>query len=551
MNQQPFEFAPPSRALPGGDSANSNANNGTAKRPGTLPPPPETWPCFPLPKACDRVKPSFCPKPKKKGVQKIMPTDDSVFAIAAADGMSLPVAVENLNGPLQVEASGKLDVCLAAQAAPLVVNIQDDVNVSISEPLAIINAGKDAFLVDAVVAGEVRVANVGTEALNVKIGWNKECDDAVPVYGQFEVCNCGDKPLQVELAGVGTEGLLVNAVVMGEMAVTNVGTESLCVALTNKEKPVCIASAPTSLGGQTGKRGGQCLFNSATPADARNCYYQGGLYPLVAAAPNETVSVNQIRSRVTANNTIFGEDNLLLATSLGQLVIFPYYATADLNNDNIINVTNSNDWYTYINEAPTTFAGQTAVNCDLLDLSDVNTEQWTVNLSESYGGPVNLANPNDTLLAKFELPNPSNESTVNAAFGNNIFRYEVDAFVVRQPASCPAPPLPQPVPPNEFPIDIKFYYDKSFRLNRIQFTSVDCSRQVLNGPRGYSATLFQLIGGAFMPLETINVNQGMAGEPYFGNFNAIVVSGDQYAFCIDKNATTLFESTPFEYVIRA
>ena len=213
-----------------------------------------------------------------------------MFNIAAANGRSVPVAVENLVAPLQVEASGKLDVCLAAQSAPLLVELVYDININVnspvtvqvSEPLAINinnelcvkNVGSEAFLVDALVAGEVRVGNIGTEALQVEIGWNKDSDDAVPVYGQFEVCNCGDRPLQVELAGVGTEGVLVNAVVMGEMAVTNVGTESLCVALTNKDDqaPLCIASAPTSLGGQTTTRGGKCLWNDREGVDPDSCF---------------------------------------------------------------------------------------------------------------------------------------------------------------------------------------------------------------------------------------------------------------------------------------
>jgi len=566
MNQKQTNNARPRVAA---STEPSVAPNGDAAPSG------KTWPCFPQPKACDRLKPSFCPKPKKKGVQKIMPTDDSVFNIAAANGMSLPVAVENLGAPLQVEASGKLDVCLAAQSAPLLVDLVDDININVnspvtvqvSEPLAINinnelcvkNVGSEAFLVDALVAGEVRVGNIGTEALQVDIGWNKDSDDAVPVYGQFEVCNCGDRPLQVELAGVGTEGVLVNAVVMGEMAVTNVGTESLCVALTNKDDqaPLCIASAPTSLGGQTTTRGGKCLWNDREGVDPDSCFYKGGLYPLVCAGPNETVSVNQIKARVTARDSQFDTDNMLKSQSLGELLVFPYYATPDPKTDSVLKVSNSNDYLTWATAPAITFPGQTAVNCSTLSDNGlgVKTTQWTVALGDSYGGSVNLSNANDVLLAKFDLPNPTNGVIgTNVAFGSDIWRYEVDALAVRQPSSCATPPPPQPVPPNEFPTDIEVKKEASgLQREFVQFTSVDCRGSIVNGVPDYTVALFrENMDGTFTPIQTQNANQGMPGEPYYAFFESgTLTNGKKYAFCIDKSDNNLFESASFEYFVPA
>lgn len=133
------------------------------------------------------------------GFLEIEPKDENGFLIQGT------VSIENSESdPFYVDAC----VCAKVHGCMEVHNDEDD-------PLHVESCVHGSLCVE----GCLGIENAGTEPLyvalenkhdeplkiggSVKFGWDKDCPDHVPVYGQFEVCNgCDDKPLKVEMVGL-------------------------------------------------------------------------------------------------------------------------------------------------------------------------------------------------------------------------------------------------------------------------------------------------------------------------------------------------------------
>ena len=168
------------------------------------------------------------------------------------DGQDFNVFVTNsCERPLKVDANVWADVegCITINTCPTDPILVDGMMIveNGTEPfeiggcLGIKNCDNERLNV--AVEGVISVDNVGSESFcvaienkddsdpfAVKIGWNKECPDAVPVFGRLEVCNCADDVFQVAIDG--------------PIGIENATSDPLCVALENKQDgALCVETA--------------------------------------------------------------------------------------------------------------------------------------------------------------------------------------------------------------------------------------------------------------------------------------------------------------------
>ena len=258
------------------------------------------------------------------------------------DGKDFQVFVKNsCEQPLKVDANVWADVegCITINTCPT-----DPIMV---DGMIIVENGTEPFEI----SGCIGIENCDTDPLAVKIGWNKECPDAVPVFGRFEVCNCADDVFQVAIDG--------------PIGIENATSDPLCVALENKNsKPLCVTADKFC---NVSKVANSSSFALRTG----NVTAQSGTYDVVTAPAEQVICLESVRVQISSN-----DDSLPSSTALGTLS----FSYKDENNNTI------------------TLTPDINVLCNwglLGDLRSPDSEQrcWiaSYNFTNGHGAPLTLA----------------------------------------------------------------------------------------------------------------------------------------------------------------
>jgi len=216
------------------------------------------------------------------------------------DGQDFNVFVTNsCERPLKVDANVWADVegCITINTCPTDPILVDGMMIveNGTEPfeiggcLGIKNCDNERLNV--AVEGVISVDNVGSESFcvaienkddsdpfAVKIGWNKECPDAVPVFGRLEVCNCADDVFQVAIDG--------------PIGIENATSDPLCVALENKQDgALCVETAKKV---QVEK---QTVFQSQFLVNQTNAQ-PSQTFDIITSPADRTTCVNSVRAYI-------------------------------------------------------------------------------------------------------------------------------------------------------------------------------------------------------------------------------------------------------------
>lgn len=408
-----------------------------------------------------------------------MPTDNSVFRIAPANDMSLPIAVENLGSEaFKVEvnlAPGTQPICVkSTPEAPLVV----DASVTLpSEPLQF-TLESDVCIKNAVGAGPLAVdANLilPSEPIEVnatlvippaappisvdgeiKFCWNENCDVAVPVFGRMEICNgCDDAPLKIEIAQTSA-------------------SDPLCVEIGNKNaQPLCVQSVSSTAPLTRPKTNYSCQYALANYQEADSFFlpnYIGGYYPLACAPPNQAVRVKQINYRLYSKaepegTTEFASESFIFLESDGESApFFTAGSICDLTSGGAVSQT----------PIPAAPPGTTCGVTNPPPPDTAATYIYTLDMPEQFGAPLTLA-ANDTAVLFYEQVNPV-DSTFYGQPDNDLQIFDVQTRGCCEPISSCTPVGPAE-PVSVYVTDASsntFLAEDSSVGERIEFCIVDC-----------------------------------------------------------------------------
>lgn len=298
---------------------------------------------FPRAKPCDRLTPSFCPPdptPPSAKVQKIRPTCDSVFKVAAAGGCALPVAIEPLGDAV-------FNVALnATKSNPLPICIENTVEACVHGRVEVKPACDDGFDVNACVHGQMNV-HVENDCLQTAI----------------------KGPVSVNLTG-GMSG--------GPLPV-------------QFQQPVCVLSSKTCLRGERPARAGACLL-SLDDDDKQNVCLRGGQYPLLCASESNVVCANSLFLTLGQAQDENGN------TPLGDLTIY----TQSEPGSPLFGVGALSDLQLYSSGLPKQLAGATTLACDSdgAALDDVTVQAHRIDFKSLFGCGLTLSD-GDVLVAEW------------------------------------------------------------------------------------------------------------------------------------------------------